>query len=112
MRTLDQGPAPFTRPCGHGSHGRVLLRDDRRAWVPAHLARHGRHGHAALTPRPGSQNDLPMSTTDRRILTAKTVAVAILAIVFAVVALWHRRHLDAAGTADHRSHSPLVRPTW
>ena len=88
------------------------MRGDRRAARRRTWARHGRHGHAALTPRPGSQNDLPMSTTGSRILTAKTVAVAILAIVFAVVALWHRRHLDAAGTADHRSHSPLVRPTW
>jgi hypothetical protein len=50
-----------------------------------------------------------MSTTGRRILTAKTMAV--MAIVFAVVAVWHRRRLDA-GTAEHRSHSPLVRPSW
>ena len=46
-----------------------------------------------------------MSTTGRRILTAKTMALAVMAIVFAVVAIWHRRRLDA-GTADHRSHSP------
>ena len=52
-----------------------------------------------------------MSTTGRRILTAKTMALAVMAIVFAIVALWHRRHLDA-GTAEHRSHSPLVRPSW
>ena len=52
-----------------------------------------------------------MSTTGRRILTAKTMALAVMAIVFAIVALWHRRRLDA-GTAEHRSHSPLVRPSW
>jgi len=52
-----------------------------------------------------------MSTTGMRILTAKTMALAVMAIVFAIVALWHRRHLDA-GTAEHRSHSPLVRPSW
>jgi|GEM_PF-1660584 hypothetical protein len=57
------------------------------------------------------RDDLPMSTTGRRILTAKTMALAIMAIVFAVVAVWHRRRLDA-GTAEHRSHSPLVRPSW
>jgi len=52
-----------------------------------------------------------MSTTGRRILTATTIALAILAIVFAVVAIRHRRRLDA-GNAEHRSHSPLVRPSW
>ena len=36
-----------------------------------------------------------MSTTGRRILTAKTMALAVMAIVFAIVALWHRRRLDA-----------------
>jgi len=48
-----------------------------------------------------------MSTTGRRILTATTMALAVMAIVFAVVALWHRRHPNG-GTAEHRSHSPLV----
>jgi len=52
-----------------------------------------------------------MSTTGRRIITAKTMALAVMAIVFAVVAIWHRRRLDD-GTAEHRSHSPLVRPSW
>jgi len=50
-----------------------------------------------------------MSTTGMRILTAKTMALAVMAIVFAIVALWHRRHLDA-GTAEHRSHSPSSGP--
>ena len=52
-----------------------------------------------------------MSTTGKRILTAKTMALAVMALVFAVVALWHRRRPDAR-TAEHRSHSPLVRPSW
>jgi hypothetical protein len=80
--------------------------------VPGHTRR-GMVGTfiAALTPRTRRQHDLPMSTTGRRIITAKTMALAILAIVFAVVALWHRRRPDAR-TAEHRSHSPLVRPSW
>src|SRR5664280_2967996 len=72
---------------------------------------HGGYVHRCLDASPRCQNDLYMSTTGRRILTATTIALAILAIVFAVVAIRHRRRLDA-GNAEHRSHSPLVRPSW
>jgi len=51
----------------------------------------------------------PLSTTGRRIITAKTIALAVMALVFAVVAIWHRRRLDD-GTAEHRSHSPSSDP--
>ena len=46
-----------------------------------------------------------MSTTGKRSLTAKTMALAVMALVFAVVALWHRRRPDA-GTAEHRKPLP------
>ena len=82
-----------------------------QASARAYLPRHGRYIHRCLDAPHRCQNDLYMSTTGRRILTAKTMALAVMAIVFAVVAIWHRRRLDA-GTAEHRSHSPLVRPSW
>ena len=96
--------------------GMGLLRGDRQACkqgakAKAHLPQHGQYVHRCLDAPPRCQNDLPMSTTGRRILTAKTMALAVMALVFAVVALWHRRRPDA-GTAEHRSHSPLVRPSW
>ena len=90
-----------------------LLRGDRQAskrGARAHLPRHGRYVHRCLDAPHRCQNDLYMSTTGRRTLTAKTMALAVMAIVFAVVAVWHRRRLDA-GTARNRSHSPLVRPS-
>jgi hypothetical protein len=52
-----------------------------------------------------------MNTTGRRIITATTIALAVIALALAVVALRRRRRPDA-GTAEHRSHSPLVRPSW
>ena len=90
--------------------GLGLLRGDRQAGkqgakAKAHLPRHGRYVHRYLDAPPRCQNDLPMSTTGKRILTAKTMAVAVMALVFAVVALWHRRRPDA-GTAEHRKPLP------
>ena len=82
-----------------------------QASARAYLPRHGRYVPRCLDAPHRGQNDLYMSTTGRRILTAKTMALAVMAIVFAIVAIWHRRRLDA-GTAEHRSHSPLVRPSW
>jgi hypothetical protein len=81
--------------------GMGLLRGDRQACkqgARAHPPRPGRYVHRCIDAPPRCQNDLPMSTTGRRILTAKTMALAVMAIVFAIVALWHRRRLDA-GTA-------------
>ena len=82
-----------------------------QASARAYLPRHGRYVPRCLDAPPRCQNDLYMSTTGRRTLTAKTMALAVMAIVFAVGALWDRRRLDA-GTAEHCSHSPLVRPSW
>ena len=60
--------------------------------------------------RDGVRTISPMSTTDRRIVTATTTALATMALEFAVVAIRHRR--PDAGAAEDRSHSPLVRPSW
>ena len=111
---------PMSRDCGRsvahrgGNHGR---RRTTGRCAAVHAGCQGTpaaargHVHRCFDPRPGVRTISPMSTTGRRIFTGTTMALAMMAIVFAVVALWHRHRPDAR-TAEHRSHSPLVRPSW
>jgi hypothetical protein len=54
-----------------------------------------------------------MNRTWRRILTAKAIALSVLAVVaFVVAAIAHRRHLDAATAASREAYPPHIRPGW
>jgi len=84
---LTRQLAPCTGPHVHGP----VVGGCSRAAAPclqasarAYLPRHGRYVHRCLDAPHRCQNDLYMSTTGRRILTAKTMALAVMAIVFAV----------------------------
>ena len=54
----------------------------------------------------------PMSITGRRVLTAKTLAVSAITLVLLVIAVAHRRHLDAThGRKRERGH-PAAPFSW
>ena len=54
-----------------------------------------------------------MSGTWRRILTAKMLALSALVLAFVVIAVIHRRHLDARASLPQRhGYPPHVKPGW
>jgi len=54
-----------------------------------------------------------MSLGWRRILTAKALALSLLVLAFVVIAVAHRRHLDAAKTMPANDAPPAhVKPGW
>ena len=54
-----------------------------------------------------------MSSTRRRILTAKMLTLCALALAFIIVAVAHRRHLNESRTLPSRQpYPPHVKPGW
>ena len=56
--------------------------------------------------------ELPVRATWRRILTAKTLALSALALAFIVIAVVHRRHLDASKALPSRQRSGAAPMRW
>ena len=57
--------------------------------------------------------ELPMSGTWRRILTVKMLALSALILAFVVIAIIHRRHVDARASLPQRhGYPPHVKAGW